>query len=253
MTPQTARKAARCVVFPIDGIRFRVAGETGAYDVYPDLISGELLCFVPGAPEMQSFDCSGASQERSISMPVDDLAGAVPQRIEFKKTQLSLGVGNHYAYFIGLGDKVVETSTDPCRSCKGQRTINGSECLTCDGTGRKRTTKVPILWQVSPTKIDEEWVTHTLTEPGKLQNGNPKSASTLWTRIRVLSGGLTNPAEQASWYKQLTKPIKIPVNLNIIENDAGDNVVIASVVLRKPSNGNAPQPPPPPPAQEPGW
>ena len=45
MNPAIARKAARCIVVPFPCYtRFRVGGQTDVYDVYPDMISGELRC-----------------------------------------------------------------------------------------------------------------------------------------------------------------------------------------------------------------
>jgi hypothetical protein len=45
MTPATARKAIACIVVPFpDGQRFRVGGATEVYDVFPDILSGELTC-----------------------------------------------------------------------------------------------------------------------------------------------------------------------------------------------------------------
>jgi hypothetical protein len=45
MSPAVARKAAQCIVVPFKcGTRFRVGGRTEVYDVYPDMISGELRC-----------------------------------------------------------------------------------------------------------------------------------------------------------------------------------------------------------------
>jgi hypothetical protein len=43
MNPSLAKKAAACVVVP-NGKAFRVGGSTAVYDIYPDMISGELRC-----------------------------------------------------------------------------------------------------------------------------------------------------------------------------------------------------------------
>jgi len=163
-----------------------------------------------------------------------DLAGAIRTGGGgFKKTELKIGYGAHRGYFLGLGDTFVEHSTFACRTCKGQRQIQGDDCRACSGSGKKSTTKVPILYQLGPDLIQEEFVTYAVTEPGKLQDGTPKSPSTLWVRIKALSG-LTVPSEQSAWYANLPKPIKIPIEVMVVDSEAGNGLVIAAVRLFTP-------------------
>jgi hypothetical protein len=176
-----------------------------------------------------------------------DLSGALSQGGNYKKTELKIGYGAHKAYFIGLGETVTEQSTFPCRVCKGSGNVRGATCFACSGSGRKTTTKVPIQYRISPTDIQEEWVTFVVTEPGKLQDGTPKSGSTLWARLKALSG-ISDPAQITAWYGALPKPIKIPVEIMIVDNDAGTGCVIASV---KRLGGAAPSPTPTAPAPAP--
>lgn len=156
-----------------------------------------------------------------------DLDGAVRQQTEYKRTELKLGYGAHKGYWIGLGDVVTENSQ--CKKCKGRGQINGEECRTCGGAGRKDEKKVAILYQMGPDLIQEEWVNYKLSGPGKLKNGDPKSPTTLYNRIRNFSGGLTVEAEMSAWYKSLEKPIKMPIEMIITESDKGSGLVISSV------------------------
>lgn len=48
MNPALAKKAAHCIVVPFpSGKAFRVGGATQVYDVYEDMISGNLRCSCP--------------------------------------------------------------------------------------------------------------------------------------------------------------------------------------------------------------
>jgi hypothetical protein len=157
-----------------------------------------------------------------------DLSGAIRTGGDFKKTVLKLGYGAHKAYFTGLGPTEIEQSNFPCKVCKGSGAKQDAQCFTCNGTGKKTTTKVPILYQIGPNSIQEEWVTFAVTEPGKMQDGTPKSASTLWVRLKALSG-LSAPADINAWYIALPTPIKIPVEIMVVDADNGNGHVIASV------------------------
>jgi hypothetical protein len=48
MSPKLALKASQLPVVPFsDGASFRVGGDSGVYDVYPDMISGRMRCSCP--------------------------------------------------------------------------------------------------------------------------------------------------------------------------------------------------------------
>ena len=171
-----------------------------------------------------------------------DLAGAVRSGGNFRKTELKVGYGSHRGYFVGLGDTFVEQSGFACKRCRGAGSINNAPCRACEGNGKRTTTRVPILYQLGPDLVQEELVTYTLSEPGKLEDGTPKSASTLWSRMKALSG-LSSPSEQGAWFAGLEKPIKIPVEIMVVDNEAGTAHVIASVRRLHPRNENAPSAP----------
>lgn len=172
-----------------------------------------------------------------------DLAGAVATAGgSFKKTELLVGYGSHKGYFEGLGDTVTEKTNFPCNRCKGEGIIKGEDCRGCEGSGKKTTTKVPLLYRLAKDLVQEEWVTYTLSEPGKLANGQPKSASTLWIRMRALSG-LSDPAAISQWYAELPQPVKVPIEVMVSEHASGEGFAIASV--RKFEKG-APAPDPEP-------
>jgi hypothetical protein len=159
-----------------------------------------------------------------------DLAGAVPQRFDYKKNVIRAGYGAHSGFFIGLGEKFEEQSSFQCRVCKGTASVKNEPCNACKGTGKKVSTKIPILYELDG-QVNEEWVTYTLTAPGTLADGTPKSASTLWQRIRALSGGITDPAEQSRWYAALPKPPRIAIDVMLVDNEKGDALAFASVRL----------------------
>lgn len=152
------------------------------------------------------------------------LDGAVRAKSAFKKTDLPLPVGEHKGYFIGLGPTFREQSTDRCRVCAG---VDVGACRACDGTGRKTTTKTSIRYQMGPNLVVEEFVTYAVTEP-RVVDGQPRSASTLWLRMRRLSG-LSDPTEIKEWYAGLARPIKIGIRMMVVGNDAGDRSVIAEI------------------------
>lgn len=162
-----------------------------------------------------------------------DLAGAVKARGEFKKTEVTIGYGAHYGYFTGLHDKFTEHSQFPCGACKGQATINGETCRKCEGTGKKSTEKVAIRYAIRNSTgafvVQDEWVNYSLSEPGTLKDGSPKSPSTLWIRMRAISEGKSTESEIMAWFAELPRPIKVPVEVMVTDNAKGDAHIIASV------------------------
>ena len=177
-----------------------------------------------------------------------NLDGALPrQGGMFKKTVLKVGYGAHRGYWIGLGDTIKEQSNDSCKRCKGQGSTDGQECQMCDSTGRQQKQKVAVLYQLGPDLVQEEWVTYTLSGPGTLPNGKPKSPSTLWTRMRSFSNGITEPEKQKAWFDDLRAngDIRLPIEMIVIDNPNGEGCVIADV-KRLPPKGERVAPPPPP-------
>lgn len=173
-----------------------------------------------------------------------DLSGAVRHSTSFRKTEVIMSYGAHKGYFIGLGDTFVEESGFACSVCKGRATINDEPCRACKGTGKKTQTKVAIRYQMGKDLIQEEIVNYVLSEPGKMKDGTPKSASTLWTRMRAFSG-LQDPEQMSEWYKSLPQPIRVPIEMMVTDNEKGDAFVIASV-RRLEKKQPAPEPSEPP-------
>lgn len=99
--------------------------------------------------------------------------------------------------------------------------------------------------QLAPDLTQEEWVTFALSGPGTLRDGKPKSPSTLWTRMRSFSGGITEPEKQKAWFDGIKSAgeVRIPIEMIVTDNQAGDGCVIADV-RRLPSKAEREAAPP---------
>jgi hypothetical protein len=144
--------------------------------------------------------------------------------------------GVYRAFFVGITDPVERVSewNDKCRLCKGTGNGYGDEpqgCRVCHGTGKRTEQKVKILYSLENGVVEQEEVNFKLAGPGTGKDGTPLSPSTLFLRMREFSG-LQHATEDGldEWYSSLVKPIKIPVQVIIGDNQKGTATKITDVV-----------------------
>lgn len=151
---------------------------------------------------------------------------------------LKSGKGIYRGYFIGLSEpfKFVSKWGDKCRLCKGKGTnYNGDgHCRVCGGSGTLTETHVKLRYHLENAVIEEEEVNFKLLPAGTSATGTPLSPTTLFLRLRTLSGD-NRATEQSldAWYSALPQPIKIPITVVIGDNKSGNALKITAVELRQ--------------------
>lgn len=145
-------------------------------------------------------------------------------------------VGIYRGLFVGMTDPfeyVSAWANEKCRVCKGQGTgYNGEgECRVCHGTKKRTEQHVKLLYSLENRVVEEEEMTFKLSGPGMGRDGQPLSPSTLFIRLRTLSGMPSATEVQLDdWYSSLQKPIKIPCQVIVDFNKTGTLTKITNVV-----------------------
>jgi len=164
------------------------------------------------------------------------LAKALPRGEAASVTQtVQSPKGVYRAFFVGITDPIERVSewNDKCRLCKGTGSgYNGDgDCRVCHGTGKRTEQKVKLLYSLENGVVEQEEVNFKLAGPGTGKDGTPLSPTTLFLRLREFSG-IVNATEDKvdEWYSSLVKPIKIPVQVIIGDNQKGTATKITDVV-----------------------
>ena len=155
--------------------------------------------------------------------------------------------GIYRAYFIGMEQPfewVSDFAADKCRLCAKNPGLgyNGEGvCSACNGTKRRTELHTKLRYHLENGALEEEEVNFKIAPPGMSKDGNPLSPSTLFLRLRTLSN-LPNASEKDldDWYTGLTKPIKIPCQVIIGDNQNATALKITEVIL---ATARAQQPP----------
>lgn len=156
--------------------------------------------------------------------------------------------GVYRALFIGMENPwewVSDFAVDKCRACKGTKNgWNGEPggCQICHGTGRRTELHTKLRYHLETGILEEEEVNFKISPPGIGKDGQPLSPSTLFLRLRTLSG-IPNATEQQldDWYTALGKPIKVPCQVVIDDNKTASALKIANV-LSAAGKGSPPAP-----------
>jgi len=201
-----------------------------------------------GAFNLYAYLCGGNGyRESKGNFIMGVLSGAMPRQKNDQGTQVKSDYGSYRGFFIGMTQPVEWVSQwgDKCRVCKGARTgRNGQDdCFFCHGSGLRTEQHVKLRYQLENGITEEEEVNFTLTGPGTGRDGTPLSPSTLFLRLRTLSG--LRDADAAAldqWYSALPVPIKIPITVNIQDNKSATALKITDVMLRRvaPNGQNGP-------------
>jgi len=185
------------------------------------------------------------------------LSGAMPQKmVSDDQIQVKSEKGSYRAYFVGMTERVEKVSPfgDVCRLCKGARTgFNGNgDCRACHGSGKKTDMMTRLRYELENGLEEEEEVAFKMTPASKNKAGEPLSASKLFVRLREFSGRPNATAEELDeWYSSLTYPIRVPVQVNIGQNNNASALKITDVVTRRSSTAARPTQEPPKPAPAP--
>lgn len=174
------------------------------------------------------------------------LSGAMPQKmVSDDQIQVKSEEGSYRAYFVGMTERVEKVSPfgDQCRLCKGSRTgFNGNgDCRVCHGSGKKTAMVTRLRYELENGLEEEEEVAFKMTPASKNKDGEPLSASKLFVRLRAFSGRPNATAEELDeWYSSLTYPIRVPVQVNIGQNNNASALKITDVVPRRSSTAARP-------------
>ncbi len=185
------------------------------------------------------------------------LSGAMPQKmVGDDQIQIKSDEGSYRAYFVGMTERVEKVSPfgDKCRLCKGEGTSysGNDKCRVCHGTGKKTDMMTRLRYELENGLEEEEEVAFKMTPAGMSKTGEPISASKLFVRLRAFSGRPSATAEELDeWYSSLTYPIRVPVQVNIGQNNNATALKITDVVPRRLATAarpaqEAPKPVPPP-------
>lgn len=183
------------------------------------------------------------------------LSDALPKSASHSQTEPTIQSdrGFYEAQFIGMTNPFKWVSgykTDKCRNCKGSgKNKAGTEaCYLCEGTGEKRETHVKLQYRLKNGIVEEEEMNFFIVPPRTSSDGKPLSPSTLFVRLRSLSGIKAKPEDMPSlldeWYTGLSRPINVPCTIVIEDNKTGSALKITNVMSREVGNKAAPPPPP---------
>lgn len=145
--------------------------------------------------------------------------------------------GVHRGIWIGMSPPVEWVSPWPneaCRLCKGQGTGYNGEgvCNVCHGTKKRTEKHVKMLYQLANGITEEEELNFKISPPGMGKNTQPLSPSTLFVRLRTLSGLKDPTVEQIDeWFTALSNPPNIPCQVVVDDNKNATYLKITNVLL----------------------
>jgi hypothetical protein len=167
-----------------------------------------------------------------------ELGAALPRQQQSEDSKIKSENGVYRAIFLGLSAPfqfVSNFANEQCRLCKGQGSgIRGEgKCSQCGGSGRRTEQHVKLSYRLENNNVEEEEVNFKLLPAGMTAQGQPLSPTTLFLRLRTLSGNRNaTPADLDAWYSALPKPIKIPCTVVIGDNKSGTASKITAIQLR---------------------
>lgn len=153
--------------------------------------------------------------------------------------------GSYRGYWVGMTPTVAEKSewNDQCRVCKGAGTGRNGEgqCTFCGGDGIRVDTFVMLKYALENGITEVEKVAFKVSPPGQMRDGTVQSPSTLFKRLRTFSGLRDADAAQLDqWVTSVLgddlnhpKPVKIPITVNIGDNQKATALKITDVMLRQ--------------------
>jgi hypothetical protein len=175
------------------------------------------------------------------------LSKALPRDQRQSEPTVHSGRGMYNGFFTGMSEPFTWTSewaNDKCRVCrgtgKGRADKDDEKCFLCGGHGRKTDQRVTLSYELENGIVETEEVSFKLTEAGTSRDGQPLSPSTLFVRLRSLSG-LRNPkpAELDEWFSSLPTPIRVPCSVVINDNKSQTALKITDVLGWSAQNGQA--------------